>query len=79
LSCLLFNLAIEPLARAVIASPDLPGFKDINGRAHKMSMYADDTCIIMTSLSQWRVFKGIYKQYAKASGAKLNFAKTQIL
>jgi exonuclease III len=79
LSCCLFNIAIEPLARKILACEELPGFVDSKGNRHKLSMYADDTAVILTSLAQWRIFKKIYSEYMKASGAKLNMQKTIIL
>lgn len=79
LSCPLYNVAIEPLALAVKGCKELPGFKDSQGNTHKISMYADDTALILTAIPQWRVFKKIYSRYAKASGQKLNLDKTCIM
>ena len=79
LSCILYNVAIEPLARQLINEPKLPGFIDQKGTAHKVSMYADDTAVYLTELKQWKVLKRCFKLYEKASDAKLNEGKCDIV
>ena len=54
LSCLLFNLAIEPLACMLQNSPDLQGY-EIAGVAQKIvaSMYADDTTVYLSKTDSY--------------------------
>lgn len=79
LSCLLFNAAIETLALSIQKDCRLPGFIDETGLCHKENMYADDTCVIITELRQYRTLLRIYDTYARASGSALNQSKTKIL
>lgn len=80
LSCLLFNIAIEPFALLLIeSSRDLPGWINESNIRHIVRMFADDTMVVLTSLSQWRVLLRLYGLYAKASGGKLNIKKTEIV
>lgn len=76
LSCPLFNMVIETLALAVLNCPELPGVVDSQGDVHKVSMFADDTSIVLTELEQWKAFDRVYKLYARASNAKLNGPKS---
>jgi Reverse transcriptase (RNA-dependent DNA polymerase) len=64
LSCLLFNIAIEPLANLLRKNDQLSGF-DIPGVNEKLitTLFADDT------LNLW----------CKASGARFNVSKTKII
>lgn len=79
LSCLLFNIAIDPLAKMILAESKLCGFKDSWGCHHKVSMYADDTAVYLKALREWKTVRKLYTVYAKASGARLNVSKTKIL
>ena len=79
LSCLLFNLAIKPLARLLLASNKVPEVTDLSGKSHKVQMYADDTTVFIIDPKQWRWAKKIYQIYARRSGAKLNEDKTVIM
>lgn len=79
LSCLLFNAAIEPLARLIELEPKIDGLKDSLGNVHKVMMYADDTTAIATKLRAVKALLRRYKVYAEATGADLNIGKTEIL
>jgi len=80
LSCLLFNIAIEPFALLLIDSPGiLPGWINESGIRHIVRMFADDTMVVLTSLGQWRGLLRLYDLYAKASGGSLNVKKTEIV
>ena len=80
LSCLLFNLAIEPLACLLRESPDLAGF-DIPGIRDKLivSLYADDTTIYLSESDSYAALQNILSRWCTASGAKFNLEKTEII
>ena len=76
LSALLYVLVIEILALQLRANPNIVGFT-IQGENIVSSHYADDAVIKIT---QNRCFKEVYKElkdFEKASGAKVNYDKTQ--
>ena len=80
LSCLLFNLAIEPLACLLRASPRLEGFK-IPGIKEKLiiSLYADDTTIYLSESDSYTALQEILSMWCKASGARFNLEKTEVI
>ena len=80
LSCLLFNLAIEPLACLLRKSPDLAGF-DIPGIREKLivSLYADDTTVYLSESDSYATLQNILSKWCMASGAKFNLEKTEII
>ena len=80
LSCLLFNLAIEPLACLLRASKELEGFK-IPGLKEKLivSLYADDTTIYLSETDSYSALQTILKMWCTASGARFNLEKTEII
>ena len=76
LSALLYVMIIEILALQLRANPNIVGFT-INNEKLVSSHYADDSVIKIT---QNRCFKEVYKEladYQRASGAKVNYDKTQ--
>ena len=80
LSCLLFNVCIEPLALLILKNENrLLGFRDNIGNRHVVTMYADDTAVVLTHPSQWSSFAKCYKTYAQATGAALNVKKTKVV
>jgi len=80
LSCLLFNLAIEPLACMLCASPNLQGY-NIPGIEHKLivSLYADDTTIYLSESDSYKDLQDILEKWCIASGTKFNTEKTEII
>ena len=80
LSCLLFNLAIEPLACLLRNSPALAGFQ-IPGIHEKLivSLYADDTTIYLSDTDSYSTLHKILSNWCTASGAKFNLEKTEII
>ena len=80
LSCLLFNLAIEPLACLLRTSPDLDGF-EIPGLKEKLiiSLYADDTTVYLSESDSYTTLQKILSRWCIASGAKFNLEKTEII
>ncbi|KAF5367236.1 hypothetical protein D9615_010673 [Tricholomella constricta] len=79
LSCLLFDLAIEPLAASIRASM-LEGFK-IPGNEEKLiaNLFADDTTIFLSKNDSLTDLYHILDKWCDASGAKFNTSKTEII
>jgi hypothetical protein len=79
LSCLLFNLAIEPLACAIRQS-SLKGIQ-IPGCKERMivKMFADDTTVYLSSKDNLNNLRSILEEWCKASRAKFNIAKTEVI
>ena len=80
LSCLLFDLAIEPFACKLRNTPNLQGY-NIPGLRNKIitSLYADDTTVYLRKGDKYRDLQDILQFWCKASGAKFNLSKTEIL
>jgi exonuclease III len=79
LSPLLYVITIEAVANAIRENPDfvgvlLPGLPETHA---KVSLYADDTTIYASSIQDLNVLKSILDLYGKASGAKVNFTKSE--
>lgn len=79
LAGLLYNISIDPLALAINLSPQLPGFKDSSGHIHKVRMFSDDTLVVLTELDQWKALRKLFEHYGRASGARLNKDKCEIV
>jgi hypothetical protein len=79
LSCLLFNLAIEPLA-CLIRKSDIKGIS-VPGTDRKLliSLFADDTTIYLSDSDSWTSLWNILDLWCTASTAKFNMRKTVIL
>ena len=80
LSCLLFNLAIEPLAEMLRISPKLEGYKvaDIDDKIIT-SLFVDDTTVYLSSNNKYDDLIKILESWCKASSAKFNTGKTEII
>ncbi|PPQ81398.1 hypothetical protein CVT24_001827 [Panaeolus cyanescens] len=78
LSCLLFNLAIESLAETLRTSR-LKGLKIDNEDRLIASLFADDTTVYLSSEDNMEYLYTILENWCKASGAKFNVAKTEII
>jgi exonuclease III/ribonuclease HI len=79
LSCLLFDLAIEPLAE-MLRQSELKGFQVPGMEYHVVvTMFADDTTVYLTERDDYTVLKNILDTWCIASGAKFNVAKTEIM
>ena len=79
LSPLLYVLFIEPLAQTIIGDAHLEGLTipGANGLQCRVLQYADDTtCIVRGARSLRRLF-GIIDGFERASGSRLNMAKSQ--
>jgi ribonuclease HI/exonuclease III len=79
MSCLLFNLAIEPLA-AMLRSSQLEGYR-VPGRDERLivQLFADDTTVFLSERDDIEDLWKMLKQWCKASKAKFNITKTEIL
>jgi len=79
MSCLLYNLAIEPLAASIRASNlkglAIPGLKD----NIIVSLFADDTLVYFTEHDNMNTLKHIVNTFCCASTAKFNLEKTEYL
>jgi hypothetical protein len=79
LSCLLFNLAIEPLA-CLIRNSGLKGVK-IPGKDEELvvSLFADDTTVFLSCADSLKKLWEILRVWCAASTAKFNDNKTVLL
>jgi exonuclease III len=79
LSCLLFDLAIEPLA-CMIRSSQLNGIK-INGCNERVlaSLFADDTSVVLGEGDKYEDLISILLTWTKASKGRFNIPKTVII
>src|ERR1700761_7313540 len=73
LSCLLFDLAIEPLVCMMRNSDDLEGL-DIPRMEEKLivNLFTDDTTVYLKSQDRFDSLEVILAQWCAASGAKFN-------
>ena len=80
LSCLLFDLAIEPLACLLRTSPNLQGLT-IPGTPTKtlINMYTDDTTIYLSADDRHEDLETALITWCLASGAKFNLEKTEVI
>lgn len=72
LSPLLYILALEPLACALRADPQIHGIKLPGGTEARVSMYADDATLILSDEKSIVHSFRVIERYERASGAKLN-------
>jgi exonuclease III len=80
LSCFLFNIGIEPLACMIRRSEKIKGF-DIPGSNKRLivNLFADDTVIYLKDQDKYDDLQDILDQWCRASGAKFNKEKTEII
>jgi len=80
LSCLLFNIAIEPLANLLRKNDQLSGF-DIPGTDEKLitTLFADDTTVYLSQDDLFDDLTDTLNLWCKASGARFNVSKTEII
>jgi exonuclease III/ribonuclease HI len=79
LSCLLFNLAIEPLA-CLIRQSTLKGLS-VPGREDRLivKLFADDTTVYLNSEDDLNDLYEILENWCRASKAKFNISKTEVV
>jgi exonuclease III len=80
LSCILFNLAIEPLACMLRSDANLKGHQ-IKGRRDKLivNLFADDTLIYLGPGDKMGDLQTTLDKWCAASGAKFNEEKTEVI
>jgi hypothetical protein len=80
LSCLLFNIAIEPLANLLRKNDRLNGF-NIPGVDEKLitTLFADDTTVYLSQDDLFDDLTDTLNLWCKASGARFNINKTKII
>jgi ribonuclease HI/exonuclease III len=80
LSCLLFDLAIEPLGCMLRSNKHLRGF-DIPGRRDRLvvNLFADDTLVYMGQKDKMTDLLSTLDLWCAASGAKFNEGKTEVV
>jgi ribonuclease HI/exonuclease III len=80
LSCLLFDLAIEPLACSLRSDPRLTGYKIPGVRSKVLvNLFADDTLIYLNARDKYSDLLDVLRRWCAASGAKFNEGKTEIV
>ncbi len=79
LSCLLFNLAIEPLAE-MLRKSNLKGL-EVPGSEERLiaKLFADDTTTFLHEKDDLDDLMKILENWCIASGARFNIEKTQII
>ena len=79
LSPLLFNISIEVLAQLIRSEQNIKGVK-IGTEEHKISLYADDVLLYLTSpASSVPCLLDMIKTYGRYSGYKINIDKTEAM
>ncbi|EIW60552.1 uncharacterized protein TRAVEDRAFT_105237, partial [Trametes versicolor FP-101664 SS1] len=79
ISCLIFDLAIEPLACALRKS-GLRGLR-IPGEAERLiaKLFADDTTVYLSSNDEYADVCEVTARWCRAARARFNAEKTEIL
>ncbi|OJT01797.1 Transposon TX1 uncharacterized 149 kDa protein [Trametes pubescens] len=79
LSCLLFDLAIEPLSAMIRKSP-IHGFNIPNSTvALKATLFADDTTVYLSAADDFSALQRVLDIWCSAAKAKFNIKKTEII
>ncbi len=79
LSCLLFDLAIEPLS-AMIRKSELRGFKvPRSEETLKAVLFADDTTVYLSHEDDFKALQDVLDIWCSAAKARFNIAKTEII
>ncbi len=79
LSCLLFDLAIEPLS-AMIRSSEIEGFNIPRcDEILKAVLFADDTTVYLSSHDDFGTLQAILDTWCSAAKARFNIGKTEII
>ena len=81
LSSVIFNIATEPLNRAITARTTQLVYKTVEGRTVNPIIYADDNInpLSLTEGQQITEIINIYEEYQAVSGLNVNISKTSIL
>ena len=78
LSCLLFDIAIEPLAKSIWKS-DLTGFTTDHINKTIVSLFTDDITVYLSENDNVETLYSILSKWCKASGAKFNIEKMEVI
>jgi ribonuclease HI len=80
LSCLLFDIAIEPLAAAIRNSADITGILIPGTKKHlKVKLFADDTTVFLSETDSVSTVQTLLGEWCEVSGAKFNIEKTEVI
>ena len=80
LSCLLFDIAIEPLAELIRRSTHLRGIQIPGTRKFlKVKLFADDTTVFLANGDNIEDLQRILDRWCSVSGARFNIEKTEII
>src|SRR5882672_11188404 len=79
MSCLLYNLAIEPLAVALRASTKLKRMQIRDHAKLIAKLFEDDTLVYLGSNDKFSDLEDIINLFCKASTAHFNMEKTEAL
>ena len=79
LSMILFVLGSIPLINMFKKNKFIKGHQTARNRYNKIQMYADDATVIIKDANELKHIFNTFKEFGKASGAKLNEEKTEIL
>jgi ribonuclease HI/exonuclease III len=80
LSCILFDLGIEPLACTIRKDNNLKGITipGLNSPI-KITLFADDTNLFLSKEDRFDDAQNLLEEWCKVSGAKFNIDKTEII
>ena len=80
LSCLLFDLGIEPLACMIRKDPNIKGISiPSTGEPIKANLFADDTNLYLSREDSFDYVRTLLNDWCQVSGAKFNIEKTEII
>jgi len=80
LSCLLFNIVIEPLAAAIRSSNDIKGIQIPGTKKFlKIKLFADDMTVFLSEADSIDKLQKILEDWCEISGARFNIEKTEII
>jgi hypothetical protein len=78
MSAYLFILLVESMANAIKNNPNIRGI-NINHERHKISQYADDTCLYLEDQNSLKTALQIFEKFSKCSGLKVNRDKSEAI
>ena len=82
LSCLLFNISIEPMSHALQTTEDLSGLEIPTKNTHKkviLALFTDDAMVFLSKKDNPDSLFKILDKWCAASGAKFNKDKTVVI
>ena len=79
LSALLYSLSAEPLAALLMQNDRIRGIELPGGRVSLLFQYADDTTVTVRDRESVVEVLGSVELYGRASGAKINMEKSEIM